>query len=257
MSAVRAGIRVVITRPQAQANPLAARLATLGAAPLVFSAMEIESLPDVPWPAIAERLQRSDFAVFISPNAVLQTVPAVLAQGPWPTNIQVVALGAGSAQSLQSLGIATDVVPSQVFDSERLLALPQLQYLTGRRVTIFRGLGGRELLAQTLEARGAAVEQVACYRRAQPQADSVPLRQALAAGAVDALSVTSSEGLQNLLKLLDGPAADALRQSLILVPHPRIAQTAQALGCGRVRLTAAGDAGLIAALTEIFPAHSL
>ena len=76
---------------------------------------------------------------------------------------------------MRRYGATEVIVPSERFDSEALLALPELETVAGKRIAIFRGEEGRELLGDTLRARGASVEYVACYRRVQPPADIRPL----------------------------------------------------------------------------------
>jgi uroporphyrinogen-III synthase len=112
---------------------------------------------------------------------------------------------------------------------------------------IFRGNGGRELLADSLRERGAEVDYVSCYQRSAP--DSAAVLEALwRSEQLDALTVSSSEGLRNLVDLLDAPARASLRTTPVFVPHPRIAELAQKLGLQRVILTEPADAGIIAAL---------
>ena len=76
--------------------------------------------------------------------------------------------GAVGGDALARHGIHDVISPPLRFDSEALLELPQLTDVNGRRVIIFRGDGGRELLGETLAARGASVEYVSCYRRGRP-----------------------------------------------------------------------------------------
>jgi uroporphyrinogen-III synthase len=78
-----AGKTIVVTRPQAQAAPLAEAIAAAGGRPLVFPLLEISPAADPrPLAAAAERLADYALAVFISPNAVDYALPALLAHGP-------------------------------------------------------------------------------------------------------------------------------------------------------------------------------
>jgi uroporphyrinogen-III synthase len=104
------------------------------------------------------------------------------------------------------------------------------------------------LLADTLRARGATVECVACYRRAGPAGGVQILLERWRAGRLDALTVSSSEGLRHLLDLLDDECRSFLARTPVFVPHPRIAEGAQALGLRKIILTDAADAGILAGL---------
>jgi uroporphyrinogen-III synthase len=173
-------------------------------------------------------------AVFISPNAVEYSVPAILSSRGWPADLQAVAIGQGSVALLAAYGIKNTLAPLERFDSEALLELPALQRpcVAGKRVVIFRGNGGRELLADSLRERGAEVDYVSCYQRSAP--DSAAVLEALwRSEQLDALTVSSSEGLRNLVDLLDAPARASLRTTPVFVPHPRIAELAQKLGLQR------------------------
>ena len=151
------------------------------------------------------RLDQYAFAIFISPNAVDYSVPALLAHRTWPPGLIPAGVGQGTVKALAAHGINGCVAPTERFDSEALLALPALaaERVAGKRVAIFRGDGGRELLADSLRERGATVDCVPCYRRSGPSAGVAPLIAAWRVGRLDAITVSSSEGLRHLFDLLD------------------------------------------------------
>jgi uroporphyrinogen-III synthase len=119
-------------------------------------------------------------------------------------------------------------------------------------VAIFRGDSGRELLGDTLEARGAHVTRIPCYRRGRPDIDAAPLRTLLAQGEVDAVTVTSSEGLRNLTEMVGAAAGKALKAVPLFVAHQRIAEEARQMGFAEAIVTAPGDAGLLDGLEAHF-----
>lgn len=248
-----AGRGIVVTRPASQAAPLAAMIRAAGGRPILFPVLEILDTADIaPLIAAADGLDRFDLAIFISPNAVLRAMNQIVARRSWPPGLRAAAVGKGSARELKRFGITDVIAPARAFDSEGLLALPELQQVSGRRVVIFRGDGGRELLGDTLVARGADVEYVECYRRARPRADAAPLLRAWARNEVDAVTLTSSEGLRNLFEMVGRLGQSWLRRTPLLAPHPRIAAAARELGCGNVMETAPGDEGLMNALSQLF-----
>jgi uroporphyrinogen-III synthase len=246
-----AGRTIVVTRPLAQAAPLAEAIAAAGGTPLIFPLLEI-SPPSDPQPLIdaVSRLADYALAVFISPNAVDYALPAILARAPWPTGLIPAAVGQGTVKALAAHGVSGCVAPSERFDSETLLSLPELatEQIKGKCVAIFRGDGGRELLAETLRERGAKVDCIACYRRAGPSTGAAPLLAAWRAGRLDALTVWSSEGLRYLLDLLDTEGRAFLQKTPVFVPHARIAENARDFGLSNILLTAAADAGILAGL---------
>lgn len=251
-----AGRHVVVTRPAGQAAHLAGALAEAGAVPVLFPVLEIRPIEN---PAallgVAIRLDEFDLAVFVSPNAIEQALGVLLPRRPWPSRLRVAALGKSSERALAAHGIVDVVSPPLRFDSEALLELPELVDVAGRRVVIFRGDGGREVLGDTLAARGATVEYVTCYRRARPNLDPAPLHKLWESGRLDAVTLTSSEGLRNFHEMVGHLGQAWLRKTPAFVPHARIAEQAAALGLARVVATAPGDDGLLGGLVQYFATH--
>ncbi len=251
-----AGRSIVVTRPAGQADGLCAALAGLGAEALRFPLLTIAPLADpAPLHAAARRLADFSLAFFVSPNAVNFALDAMLAVAPWPSGLRVATVGRGSEAALAARGFGDVVAPHSGFDSESVLALPAFQSaeVAGRRVLILRGDGGRDLLGDTLTARGARVEYLTCYHRGGPSGDLAPLVARARAGRLDALTLTSSEGVAHLLAL---PGAAALRAVPVFVPHPRIAAAARAGGFACVIATGPGDRGLIDGLVDHFGARN-
>ncbi len=253
MSGRLSGAGIVITRPARQAAGLAREIAALGGQPLIFPAIAI--LPPADASALREvlwQLARYDIAVFVSANAVEYGVGDPAA---WPAHLLTLAPGPGTAAALAAVGIGNVRIPATTMDSEGLLALPELETVAGKRVAIFRGDSGRELLKSALEARGAHVTQVECYRRARPQAGAAGLIEAWREKRIDAVTLTSSEGLDNLWAILDPEGRRYLAATPAFVPHPRIAERAEALGLRKTIVTPPADAGLVASLLEYFAHH--
>ncbi|OIR08927.1 uroporphyrinogen-III synthase [mine drainage metagenome] len=269
-----AGLNVVVTRPREQAAELARRLEQLGANPLLFPLLEIEAVPDEQrLHEQLSRLKQADIAIFISPNAVRYGMTAInslsqrgitsdSADVVWqpsrmassstkvgerealPASLQIAAVGQASAKALRELGVARVIAPTERFDSESLLALAELQGVAGKRVMIFRGDGGRELLGDTLKARGALVEYVTCYLRRKPDMDAGEM----IAAAPSAITVTSSEALGHLWDMLAKADRTGIAGTPLFVPHERIATAARQQGWQHVVVTEAGDDGLLSGL---------
>jgi uroporphyrinogen-III synthase len=239
------GLTIVVTRPREQAAQLARRIEQAGGIPLLFPLLDITAVQDTK--TLFEqitRLGQFNLAIFISPNAVHYGIAAIRVAGAVPNALKIATVGQGSAKALRESGIANVIAPTERFDSEGLLALPELQNVAGWRVMIFRGDGGRELLGDTLKARGATVEYATCYQRSKPPQDAGALLSAMP----DAITVTSSEALGYLWQMLDDNAKGALRDTPLFVPHARIAELAREQGWLQVQVTASGNDGLLSAL---------
>ena len=176
----------------------------------------------------------------------------ILAQRPWPAHVRVATVGHSSEAALARHGIGNVVAPQERFDSEALLALPEFADVQGQQVVIFRGDAGRDLFGDTLKVRGATVDYVTCYHRTRPDLDPAPLLKLWSEGRLDAMTVTSSEGLRNLYDMVGKVGQGWLKRTPTFVPHARIAEQASALGLHNVVLTGPADAGLLAGLTDYF-----
>ncbi|UCF75485.1 MAG: uroporphyrinogen-III synthase [Betaproteobacteria bacterium] len=251
------GKNIVVTRPARQARELAEMIRAAGGAATLFPVLEIRDVEDLkPLRDIIARLDEFDLAIFISPNAVNKAMNLITAHGTLPPALICAAIGRGGVKELARFGVTNAIAPSPRFDSEALLELPELQEMRGKRVVIFRGDGGRELLGDTLKLRGATVEYAECYRRGMPNLDAAPLLKAWARNELDAITVTSSEGLRNLYEMIGVLGRQWLRKTAVFVPHPRIAEVAHELGLTRVIVTAPADEGLLSALIEHFATAS-
>jgi uroporphyrinogen-III synthase len=242
-----AGCRVVVTRPAAQAATLAQAIREAGGEPVSFPTIEIRDA-DNPAGLDAALLKLADYAwaIFVSPNAVEKT----FARNPtWPATIRAAAVGPGTRAALEACGVRDVLVPADRFDSESLLAMPGFAAAQGARCVIFRGNGGRELIATELAKRGAVVDIVECYRRVLPESPNVDaLLARWKQNGIDAVTLTSSEGARNFATLLGASAKPCFARTPAFVPHARIAEAARQIGFVDIVTTGPADAGLLDAL---------
>lgn len=246
-----AGLTVLVTRPAIQAQGLCEQIEKLGGTALRLPLLHIKPL------AIAPLAESYDLLLFISTNAVIHGQALIAAQ----PQARLAAVGAATAQALLDLGHAIDVVPHQAASSEALLAHPLLQS-PPPNILIVRGNGGRELLRETLQARGSAVAMVEVYERVEADLDTAQVQAvqaALQAGDVDVISITSVAILQALLsssRLHASAANPSLHEYVLnctlLAGSARIAAAAKQAGWSGQYVIARSpeDSAMIDALTD-------
>jgi uroporphyrinogen-III synthase len=251
MSAL-SGLGVLVTRPEMQAMPLCRLLEAQGASSYRLPAIDIRPSGDrAALRASIGPLQNFDIIIFQSVNAVRYGA-SLLDQR---RDLNLAAVGPATLRALNQAGYRVPILPAEGFDSEGLLAHPRLKNVTGQRVLTVRGAGGRELLEQVLEERGAAVTACAVYER-RP---SMPDRASLAAVGrllkADALHVVTATSLEIAASLLAMHAAnpsllEALPHLHWLAPSERIAAGLQAQGLAAPLILAesAEDQALVDAL---------
>jgi len=243
------GLGVLVTRPAGQAEGLCRLIEDAGGRAIPFPTIAIAPVAD-PEPARQRLAQDWELVIFVSRNAVEQALP-LCPGGRLPGTRRLAAVGAATAKALAEAGGAPDLVPAGRFDSESLLADPALAEVSGWRVLIVRGAGGRTLLADTLRARGAEVAYAEVYRRALPAADVAGLL-ARWDDEVQIVTATSGEVLDNLLALVGEGGRAVLLATPLVVVSERTAAAARGLGFQHVEVAErADDESLRAALCRV------
>jgi len=231
-------MRVLVTRPAAQASEWVQQLRTVGLQAEALPLIDIAPAADATAVAAAwAALPGQGLVVFVSPNAAAHFFAARPAQAPWPREVWAASPGPGTTQVLRGLGVSRIVEPAAdapQFDSEALWQQLAARDWAGQQVLVVRGEGGRDWLADKLRERGAALHFVAAYQRAAPHwsaAEHALLKEALARPAQHLWFFSSSEAIDHLQVL--APQADWSAAQAVAT-HPRIAERARRLGLGRV-----------------------
>lgn len=238
------GLTVLVTRPATQAVSLCEQIEARGGVAIGFPAIEIEPLAALD--AVAH-----DLVVFVSVNAVAHGVHCIQ-KGP---TTRIAAIGKATAAALAQAQLPADLVPEAGFNSEALLAHPDLALSSGARVLIVHGAGGRELLRETFVAHGMTVETREVYRRVRPAVDEARRAEIEARWSdegIDVVTLTSIETLHNLLAMLSEHGRELLRDTLLLVASKRIKDAAEAAGLRGSAILASGadDASMLGALAQ-------
>ncbi len=231
-------MRVIVTRPAAQAAVWVAGLQRLGvdavALPLIGIAPPHDAAAvHAAWAGLPQRAM----VMFVSANAVLQFFAARPAGAEWPAALMAASTGPGTTAALRQAGVERIEAPSAdapQLDSEALWQRLAGHDWRGRQVLIVRGEDGRNWLGERLAERGAQVDFVVAYRRVAPQLDASArelLDEARRLPETHAWLFSSSEAVDHLRRLAPGSSWQTAR---VLASHPRIAQAARALGFARV-----------------------
>ena len=227
------GYTILVTRPEEQAHALISALENLGGKVVFAPMIVIQAKPADPIAsATLHQLNTYDIVIFISKNAVEYGMQLLAAAKQSLDHQAVYAVGLGTGGRLRELGVADVHTPKGEFSSEGLLKMPGLSAheVTGKRILIIRGAGGREMLAQGLHTRGAIVEYCEVYERVMPIARLGDLLRANHITAPDVAIITSPEALTNLAEKIDQEGLDLLFNVPLLVAGNRTAREVERLG---------------------------
>lgn len=244
------GALILVTRPAAQAEKLCRFIESAGGKALRFPTLEIQAAAVEA--SLLEEALKSQWLVFTSTNAVDFALKAFSGKMEQLKHLQLAAVGQATADALQQASLSVACVPATEFNSEGLLAEPAMKSVDGQQITIVRGIGGREKLAQTLTSRGAQVQYLEVYGRCRPNTNNAQLVQALQSHQLQAITITSGEALQNLLSMLDESSAALLRKLPLVVVSERIRHLAQELGFIQIVVSLQPtDAAILETLTTL------
>jgi uroporphyrinogen-III synthase len=209
---------------------------------------------------VISEIESYDWAIFISSNAVQNGMPRMVKRGI-PTNLKFAAIGPVTSSELQGFGVKDVLTPSSHiqdgdkskvrFDSESLLALSEMTDVACKKILIVRGIGGRDVLAETLKTRGAQVSFAECYQRINPQTNCDLLAQLYSEKKLHGIVVTSSEAMRHLLDLAGD--ADWLRNVTLFVNHARIAELPLQMSLKVLVADELGDEAMLGKLLNHLP----
>ncbi|KPP99303.1 uroporphyrinogen-III synthase [Marinobacter sp. HL-58] len=243
--------RILICRPQPEADRLAGSFRNAGAVVQVLPLIAREPLPEDPATrTIILNLDEYSHVIAVSPYAASLLLEWLDTWWPQvPSGVHWYGVGAGTAAVLAGYGLNTRQ-PESGHSSEDLLQLPELSTLNHEKVLVVRGQEGRELIPQTLEQRGARVTVLPLYRRYCPDYDETTLKAMLNDFSPEVIVTLSGETLNNLIALSENTGHN-LEETLLVVPVERIAQQARLAGLRRTCIPGSlADSTIVAAVAE-------
>jgi len=242
-----AGVRVLVTRPKAQSEMLVNAIKERGGVAIEFPVIEVRERDAADVATDVDQLFKPDIVIFVSVNAA--RFGLTLADAG-----RIAAIGPATAGFIEQCGRGVDIRSPDGYDSEHLLATPELHQVNGKVVRIIRGNGGRELLATALRDRGATVEYLEVYSRQAPEycADDIAaVERQLLAGEIDIVTVMSVDSLTKLTALLPPTSHEALQKTPLVTPASRVIKEVEDRFPGMVTTLAQGPQAkdMVAAIT--------
>jgi uroporphyrinogen-III synthase len=223
-------LHIVVLRAPRDADLLVDTLSSAGARIHLLPVQKIISLSEDSHEIgqQIEQIQSFDKAIFVSARATqyalewLERSDPTAKIGPAAKiSAKCFAIGPASAHLLEKRKFAV-TVPSHGSNSEALLALSALRAVNGQKIIVFRGKGGRTILGDTLESRGASVEYCELYQRQIDERFKDQIFELLASGKPVLLLAHSGEIVDALLTITERQNLDIIFSAPIVVPGTRV-----------------------------------
>lgn len=234
------GCSILVTRPQHQAEPFCQTLEHAGATVFRFPTIEIKAAsPNKQTLDALTHLNLQNILLFTSSNAVHFSLSWLKPFISSPINsastsitssykkpklpFKIAAIGKKTALALEQQQLHVDIFPEDTFNSESLLALPEMQSVANKNILIIKGSGGRTILHDSLQRRGANVQKANVYYRQRPIPD-IQMLSTLKSQKIDIITLTSAESSENLFAMLKNELP-TWSESTLLLGSKRIHQT--------------------------------
>ncbi|HEX7981711.1 MAG TPA: uroporphyrinogen-III synthase, partial [Gemmatimonadaceae bacterium] len=224
------GKRIVVTRATAQAGTLRGALASLGAEVLELPALRVVPLDPAPLREALDRITEYDWIIFTSQNAVALLWESLRVAGRdarWLAGRKIACVGRATADTLLARGLAAEVVPDRFVAEGVLEAFDERDDVRGTRVLYVAAENARDVLPDGLTERGCRVDVVPVYRTASDGAGSGALRDALAAGRIDAVTFASASAVRGFIEAV---GADLARRAPAISIGPVTSEAINAAG---------------------------
>ncbi len=200
-------MKVLITRPRAQADDFAEKLRAAGFEPIFFPIIEIRPIEEnVALQRALEKLNCYEWVIFTSVNAVDVVFenysPLLLEEG---LGVRFAAIGPKTAEALQARGVTPDFVPDE-YVAEAIL--PGLGDLKGKWVLLPRAEIARKALLEAIANAGGITHEIAVYKTLPVQLD--PDGIAALKSGVDVVTLTSPSTVQNFVAIAKQNGLDPL-----------------------------------------------
>ncbi len=242
-------MNILLTRPLSQSKPLKHLILDGGDQPILFPTLEIKALDATPLH------DHYDAIIFISANAVDYGVKVL--EGLNLEHCQVFAVGEATASKVMSCGFQVDAYPRSNASSEALLALTEVRQLKNKSILIFRGVGGRETLKESLVKQFNTVEYAEVYERVEcttTQLHRNSLVQ-LSNNHDSMIVITSIESLvamMNLVNNIEVNLLNKLQKTPLIVLSERIRNFAKSVDFLRVFVAIEpNDHGVVAKIHQL------
>lgn len=209
------GQRIVVTRARQQASTLSAQLTGLGASVIELPVIEIQSGNTGALDAALLRLETYDFLIFTSVNGVERFLER-LRQSPRDLRSirgRLCAIGPATRDALERFHLKVDITAKE-YVAEGLLEALAAHDMHGKRILIARAAVARDVLPDTLRARGAEVDVVEAYQTVPPEGLAERAREVLAQNP-DWVTFTSSSTVRNLAEAVGPQALHGIRTASI------------------------------------------
>jgi uroporphyrinogen III methyltransferase / synthase len=247
------GKTILITRSLQQSTELQELLTAQGARTIEMPTLEIG--PPSSWAELdrsIQQLRSYQWLILTSVNGVdafFARLAAAQLDSRALAGIKIAVVGRKTAASLQQYGIQADFIPPNFIADSLVEHFPET--LAEQRILFPRvESGGRELLAQSMTASGATVEDVAAYESICPSQIDPTALAALCHQEVQIITFASSKTVRHFHQLIgDRLPAGWLEQVKIASIGPQTSATCrELLGKVDIEATEYTMAGLVEAI---------
>ncbi len=229
------GQRIVVTRSLEQAGQLTRRLQEHGAEVLKAPTIRIE--PPTRKEGIIDALlalNSYDWLVFTSPNGVAKFFEYFFKQFHDMRDIggaRIAAIGPATANKLKELHLQVNLMPEQALAASIAEAFAEFESIENLKICLLRAEVANRELPEALEALGAIVDDIPCYKTVPETEDPTGAAARLSQDGADWLAFTSGSTVEHFHARFDLPALlRKFPQMKLATIGPETSKTLAALG---------------------------